>query len=300
MIMLLLLALATICFFGHGFCALPESTPNVPGTACNLSIPVSVYFGSAFVSTQDAIQKMSCVLQIWVENEDDRAQFLVIYLQVTRSVAAELATPGFFIDTEWMANYCVGFVNYYRVAVYNWEVGNMDAVPVAWAIAFQHQQKRDLLLVQNALLGINAHILRDLPHIIADEKVYPDTSNKHEDSTKINDILIPIYQIVETSLIQFYAPVLNLTSFDLIIDWASVTGIELERQKAFWLAVVLDEADSVTNYVVSGYLETSSTAAATIIADLPKIPGNLFQRLKGLEGINSVQTMCNVVPIPCQ
>jgi len=285
--------------FAVCLCSAPSNGTGLAKATCDPAMPVSLIFEVPFSNVSDATQRLACVLSVWVKNSDQRAQFLIVYLEITRKIEVALG-DGTFTDVQWMDSYTTSFANYFRNAVYNWEVGKVSDVPTSWVITFQHAHDKDLLIVQNAILGISAHILHDLPHAIADVDVNPNQDTKFADSEKVTGILLPVYQIIENSLLKFYAPVLNLASFDFIIDWASTTGLSLERTKAFWMAVLLDDGGAITRFSVSQLLDASSITAGELIAHLPSITGPLFYQLKALEGADPVQTMCNVVPLPCQ
>jgi len=290
---------------------------------CDPTQPASVVFKEPFTSVKDAASRFSCVLQYWVKTSDYRAHFLIIYIDITRNIQQALDT-GYFVNTEWMHNYTTTFTNYYRAAVYNWELGNTENVTNSWQIAFQHAEKKDLLIVQNAILGINAHILHDLALAINDVDPHDNTiddnndsiasrdhdsvvgsyrgscGSKFHDSTLVDDVLIPSYQIVESALLKFYAPVFNLLYFDVFIDWVSVTGISLERAKAFWVAVMLSDSGPIGAAVIQEYLKDSSYVTAVVITGVPQLLFGIYDDLKKLEGIDSVKTMCETVPLPCK
>ena len=59
------------------------------------------------------------------------------------------------------------FAGYYFTALADWTAGNSAAVPPAWRIAFGSADHRSVTGSGDLLLGMNAHVNRDLPFVLA-------------------------------------------------------------------------------------------------------------------------------------
>ena len=59
------------------------------------------------------------------------------------------------------------FARYYTDAYYNWQSGNRAAVPRAWLTALDAAKNKKVSGTGDLLLGMNAHINRDLPYVMA-------------------------------------------------------------------------------------------------------------------------------------
>jgi hypothetical protein len=81
---------------------------------------------------------------------------------MTREMQRRMAT-GFFADPVWMERVLVGFAQYYFEAVAAYDGG--QECPPAWHPAFDQAASRRGFVLQDALLGINAHINSDLPFV---------------------------------------------------------------------------------------------------------------------------------------
>jgi hypothetical protein len=74
------------------------------------------------------------------------------------------------------------FAKYYTDAYYNYQSGNRASVPLAWQIAFDASKAEQVSGSGSLLLGMNAHINRDLPFVLAATGlVAPDGSSRKPD-----------------------------------------------------------------------------------------------------------------------
>ena len=94
---------------------------------------------------------------------DHNAVFSLAYERTTEYVAAwERANASFFSDNPWLNHYDATFADMYFSAWNNWRNGSGTA-PQAWAIAFDAADARKVSGAGNLLLGMSAHVNRDLP-----------------------------------------------------------------------------------------------------------------------------------------
>ena len=94
------------------------------------------------------------------------AIFSLAYLRTTEEYRRAAVTPGFFTDTPFINFEDAVFGRYYFQAFDAWHAGNTAATPLAWQVALDAADKRDVDANTNALLGFNAHIMRDLPYVL--------------------------------------------------------------------------------------------------------------------------------------
>lgn len=98
---------------------------------------------------------------------DHRAPFALMYLRVTEAVAREERTGSLRADRDYLSHLDAVFARLYFDAFDAWVAGEHDAVPAAWQIAFEASERRRVSGIGNLLLGMNAHISRDLPFAVA-------------------------------------------------------------------------------------------------------------------------------------
>ena len=96
---------------------------------------------------------------------DDRRIFLAVYATMTRAIHDGILA-GRFMDPAWTAALTGRFAGLYFEAAEAWESGNA-VCPRAWCAAFAAAGQPRISAVEHALLGINAHIVYDLPFAVA-------------------------------------------------------------------------------------------------------------------------------------
>jgi hypothetical protein len=104
--------------------------------------------------------------------------------------------PGYYQDVPYFNHVDAVFARYYTDAYYNWKNGNRASVPQAWLLAFDAGKNKKVTGSGDLLLGMNAHINRDLPYVMAAVGlVAPDGSSRKPD-----------YDVVEAWLYDATAP----------------------------------------------------------------------------------------------
>ena len=98
---------------------------------------------------------------------DHDAIFSLTYLRTTEEYRRTIEDPTFFDDTHFVNHEDAVFARYYFQAYDDWSAGRRSAVPRAWAIAFAAADQRAVSAAGNIALGINAHVQRDLPFVLA-------------------------------------------------------------------------------------------------------------------------------------
>ena len=107
------------------------------------------------------VDEMDSRLEPLAASCDHKAAFAFMYRQVTDAVAR--AEPGFFRSAASLDRLDVVFASFYFDAYDTWRHGRRSNVPEAWRIAFAAADERRVQGIGDMLLGMNAHISRDLP-----------------------------------------------------------------------------------------------------------------------------------------
>jgi len=168
---------------------------------------------AGFSSIRDVLDLMAANLAACEERGDHRAVFQRVYLLMTREMERRLV-GGFFDDLVWMERVLVGFATYYFRAIDRFDRGG-DSAP-AWSLALEAAARRNALVLEDALLGINAHINNDLPFVLADvlmaDQAWPDARlmlRRRRDHDRINQILLYLVDSVQDELVAHYARLLR-------------------------------------------------------------------------------------------
>ena len=110
------------------------------------------------------------------------AIFARAYLRMTQLYGYTREIPGYYQDVRYMNHLDAVFAHYYTDAYYNWQSGNRLSVPRSWLIAFDAAANKQVTGSADLLLGMNAHINRDLPYVVAASGlVAPDGSSRKPD-----------------------------------------------------------------------------------------------------------------------
>jgi hypothetical protein len=95
------------------------------------------------------------------------ALFDDLTLQTSEQISAA-ASGGLFQNARKMAHFDAWFVRLYFQAQDDWRAGRIARVPDAWQIAYREADKKSVNGMGDVLLGINAHVTRDLAFAVSD------------------------------------------------------------------------------------------------------------------------------------
>jgi hypothetical protein len=211
---------------------------------------------------------------------DHRAVFVTTYELLTLTLRdAMRAHPHLFRDPGWVIGEDATFANLYFNAVDAYNHGRY--VPQAWKVAFDTARSSNDTAVQDMLLGINAHVQRDMPFMMASVGLRtPSGASRKHDHDIVNDVLNDAYQRVTNEITArfdpiegFIAPGANpLTGFA-----GNVLGDELVQ---IWREQVWRNAEALLNAragaartLVVAEIEGNAAGWATGIADSFQLPG---------------------------
>jgi hypothetical protein len=194
--------------------------------------------------------------------------FASTYLEMTRGVQRRLQDPGYFAVPAGTANFDALFGRAYFDAIDNWSTGRRDDVPGAWQVAFGAAEGGHTSAAADLLLGMNAHIARDLPYIVASAiAANPAIADDPEDFLKVNDVIAevkgPMLRGVadrfDPAIAALDQPVSALAqdgSVDLIAKW---------RNHAFDLGRQLALAPPAGKAAIAALIEREAVATAALI-----------------------------------
>jgi hypothetical protein len=118
------------------------------------------------------------------------AVFSRAYLRMTQTYGWSRDIPDYYEDVPFANHQDAVFAKYYTDAYYAYQSGDRAAVPEAWQIAFDASRDKRVSGSGSLLLGMNAHINRDLPFVLAGVGlVAPDGSSRKRDFDKVEEWL---------------------------------------------------------------------------------------------------------------
>lgn len=115
---------------------------------------------SAPVLTIEDVLSVMRRIDAALADEDGLKWFNLLYMKVTQSVLENPPAAGW-ADPNWLARLDVVFGGLYFEALRNW-INAPATAPKAWQVFFDARARTNLMRIQFALCGMNAHINRDL------------------------------------------------------------------------------------------------------------------------------------------
>jgi hypothetical protein len=174
------------------------------------------------------------------------AMFALTYLRTTEQYRSSATTEGFFTDPAFINHQDAVFARYYFEAWdgYYHPNGSTGPVSEAWRIAFQQADGRRVSGTGSMLLGMSAHVNRDLPLVLASiGLVKPDGTSRKPDHDKVNQFL---NQVIEP-LIDEAAARLDPTVDDAQIDGTTMDETAFLQLLVSWREMAWRNAERIVN-----------------------------------------------------
>lgn len=214
---------------------------------------------------QAAIREMRRRFEALGRGCDHDAVFALAYLRTTQTYQWATEQPGFFAEVPWMNHYDAVFAKFYFRAYDDYVAGRTASVPEAWLIAFDAAKDRRVSASGSLLLGMNAHVNRDLPFVLAAiGLVRPDGTNRKADHDKVDEFLNLVLQpLLLEAAARFDPLIINVQTpygtgytalLQLLVAWREVAWRNAELLVAAPTAIVRS--------LVAQDIETTATLEA--------------------------------------
>jgi hypothetical protein len=221
-----------------------------------------------------AIREMTRRFDQLASSCDHDAIFSLTYLRVTEEYRRTIDTP-FFDDTPFVNHEDAVFARYYFAAYDAWAAGDLADVPPAWRIAFAAAHDHEVSASGDLLLGINAHVQRDLPFVLYSiGLVAPDGTSRKPDHDRVNEILNRVEDDVIAEIARRFDPTIDdtnlptslddFTLFQTLVAWRESAWRDAEALAAAPTPAARDE--------VAAQIETDAAAEASAIVAADQYP----------------------------
>ena len=223
---------------------------------------------------------------------DRRAVFATAYGMITAELDRRIG-EGIFRDGDFVSRYAVAFANLYRTGLLAYERDPSASLPQCWRLAFAASREGSVLVIQDLLLGINAHINHDLALALCEVAPDPTDPERKADHDAVNDALEGATDAIQRRIAELYSPGLAVLDVALgALDERFFNfSFERAREDAWASAVALAAAKSEDQRRAIG---AAIDARATALARLMLAParGNpwLFGVLRRLERLDPLWT----------
>jgi Family of unknown function (DUF5995) len=208
---------------------------------------------------------------------DHRAVFALTYLRTTQEFARTIAEePGTFSDVPWITHEDAVFAQLYFNAYDDYQAGR--SVPLAWRIAFDADRSHNIEGMGDLLLGMNAHINRDLPYTLAHVGlVKADGSSRKLDHDKVNQFLDRVIDPLQDELARRYDPIFTVVDGEPspADEVGALQGIRLLRENAWRNAedLVSTRNSPLGHALVKQNIEAQAASFALSIVAASTVPG---------------------------
>jgi hypothetical protein len=205
---------------------------------------------------------------------DHRAVFATTYLLLTEQVRDTMRRDRhYFHDNHWLIYEDTVFANFYVHVIKMYERGK--PVPDAWKIAFDTAAKGDANGGQDMLLGINAHVQRDMPFVLATVGLRTRKgATRKPDHDVVNQILSDAYERIVSTIGARYDSIVTITnaSWDPLDDFGGLEMVKGWREGVWRNAErLLDAKTAAERSQVADSIETNAATWARLIAG-PQVP----------------------------
>jgi hypothetical protein len=157
---------------------------------------------------------------------DHRAIFALTYERLTEAFKPFIA-KHVFDDPDRLIHEDALFAQYYFNAVEADRHG--QPVPEAWRLAFDANKNLDISGIQDMLLGINAHVQRDMPFVLAAVGLrLADGRSFKPDHDRVNDVLDAAFDPIVNEVARDYDPLTSVLASPLT-PADNILGLELVK-----------------------------------------------------------------------
>ena len=206
---------------------------------------------------------------------DHNALFATMYLRMTEAIRGAVRA-GRFNNPRLTIHLTAWFAHFYFKAIDAWHSGNVAAVPGAWQIAFQASASGDQWGLGDLLLGMNAHISRDLPFAVAGVIGNTPTSlDPDHDFALVNTLILQISQGVLQEVASRFDPTVAAGEVPFALGAGQTFGqiVTAWRTESWQSGVELAGAATPVPNAISEKVEaTAESRAQAIHASLTYLP----------------------------
>lgn len=198
------------------------------------------------------------------------AVFALSYLRTTETYLETARTPGFYEDPRFVNHEDAAFAQLYFDAVEAWDSGQVDIVPPAWRIAFEAARQRRASGSGDLLLGINAHVNRDLPFALAAVGLTaPDGRSRKHDHDRINAMLNKVVDPLIAEEARRFDPTMSRSTTPYGIGYTALMQLLTAWREGAWRAAerLVAAPTRDARAVVAAEIEATAAANARWILE---------------------------------
>lgn len=194
--------------------------------------------------------------------------FALAYTRITQTYGWSRDVPGYYQDEPYMNHMDAVFAKYYTDAYYNYKNGNRSAVPRSWLTAFDAAAAKRVTATGDLLLGINAHVNRDLPFVLAAVGlVRPDGQPGKADFDKANQFLNDASEAMMAEIAARFDPTVDDSNDPVGLSYAAVMQMLTAWRENAWrnAEALVSASSSSARSLVADNIESQADIVANSV-----------------------------------
>jgi len=228
----------------------------------------------------DLIERMQAQVHIWEAASDHRAIFLTCYAMMTDNMLKTVSAGGF-EDGPWVTALTHCFADYYFDALALYE---QNGKPPVWTYTFETACSQQAHVLQNLLLGVNAHICYDLIFALADsiqeewhQLSEADRSGRQRDYFHVNEVIGATLDAVQDQVVSAHSQAMAIVdiAFGRLDEWMIHTLITRWRDEVWTHSLVYVSAPPEQRFALKERYAHQAEARARAIQGQKGILGIL-------------------------
>ncbi|HEY9315077.1 DUF5995 family protein [Williamsia sp.] len=220
----------------------------------------------------DVLDILGGIVADTTRDRDRRGYFAAMYRQVTLEVRNGIAV-GLFDDGPRMSAFDAAFANRYLTAY-----ESNPAPTRSWRVSFDAIDNSPMIVLQNLLLCINAHINLDLAVVTGTLFRGAELADFRDDYDRLNDILADLIPKVRDTIGDF-SPLLDMLGpFDDGLDPILDFSIEKARDSAWSAATLISLQNADARELLLRHIDKGTSRLGRLIAR-PVEPAATWLRL---------------------
>ena len=194
--------------------------------------------------------------------------FALAYTRITQTYAWSRDIPGYYQDVPYMNHMDAVFAKYFTDAYYSYQDGNRSAVPRAWLTAFDAARDNQVNATGDLLLGINAHVNRDLPFVLAATGlVRPDGQSGKPDYDKVDQFLNDASAPMMAEFATRFDPTVDDANDPLGVTYGTVMQMLTAWRENAWrnAEALVNAPNAAARAVVAATIESQADSVARTV-----------------------------------
>jgi hypothetical protein len=229
----------------------------------------------------DVLDILETIVTDTRRRRDPLGLFAALYRQVTLRVRDGIA-QGLFDDGERMSRFDAAFANAYFDAYDRFR--HRRPTSQSWRYAFEQARADDTIILQDLLLGINAHINLDLGVVTGTQFSRQALAGFREDFAEINRVLASLVPLARKAVEGFSPRLAELSAFaGSDLEQALNFSVDAARDEAWRSAVLVSNVPPPMRPLLCDALDARTKLMGRVVATPPEPVAAVVARIRRAE-----------------